>query len=826
MRRRLFNLGAMYVIMIPLSVQALDVKESEMNELRSWIGAKFEDKTYVEIGEPRIEVVENHDPVQVNNRNGRPMFLAGKEYNQGLYCHAPSHLDVIIPEGGSRFEALVGIDSNDQTSGGRGSVIASLVIDGVVTWKSEVLREGMPLVPVSVDLKNEKRFSLILADSGDGISCDQFDWAEARVILKGGKEVWLSDLPLVIPRPQPYTNEYPFSFVYADRSSRDRFHAWTRERSMIKLDDNRYARNLIYTDPDTGLQARFEAVEYKDFPVIEWTLYLKNTGTKDTPLIEKVLPLDTRFTRGGEGEYTLRYHTGDLCTADSYEPHQEVLAPNTHKTIANTGGRPTQSAFPYFNVGTSREGLLIVVSWAGQWSAQFTRDERFGLRVSAGQELTHFVLHPGEEVRSPMIVLMFWKGDPLTAQNLWRRWMIAHNLPRPGGKLPPAPMMEACSSHWFGEMINADSQSQKYFVDRYLEKGMQLDYWWMDAGWYVNQSGWPNTGTWEVDQKRFPGGFRPITDHIHSKGVKSLVWFEPERVTPGTWLYEQHPEWLLGKDGEQKLLNLGNPEAREWLTNHVDKILVEGGIDFYRQDFNMDPLPYWRANDTEDRRGITEIRHVEGYFAYWDELRKRHPEILIDSCASGGRRNDLETLRRAVPLLRSDYIMEPVGNQCHTYALSFWFPYYGTGTSKTSTYEVLSVLCPSFNACWDMRSEEIDWPRLAGIVREWKEYAPNFLGDYYPLTSYSLANDQWIAWQFNRPEVGEGMVQAFRRAESVFETARFRLNALDQEKIYKVWNTAGGQPIEQSGKDLMEQGLHVSMEERPMAVVYRYQSVK
>ena len=54
--------------------------------------------------------------------------------------------------------------------------------------------------------------------------------------------------------------------------------------------------------------------------------------------------------------------------------------------------------------------------------------------------------------------------------------------------------------------------------------------------------------------------------------------------------------------------------------------------------------------------------------------------MLIDSCASGGRRNDLETLRRAVPLLRSDYIMEPVGNQCHTYGIAFWYPYYGTGT--------------------------------------------------------------------------------------------------------------------------------------------------
>ena len=147
------------------------------------------------------------------------------------------------------------------------------------------------------------------------------------------------------------------------------------------------------------------------------------------------------------------------------------------------------------------------------------------------------------------------------------------------------------------------------------------------------------------------------------------MWFEPERVTAGTWLTDNHPEWILGgKDGG--LLNLGHPDARQWLTDHIDKLLTEQGIDLYRQDFNMDPLEFWRKNDPEDRQGITEIRHVMGYQAYWDELRRRHPDMLIDSCASGGRRNDLETLRRAVPLLRSDYIMEPVGNQCHTYTLA------------------------------------------------------------------------------------------------------------------------------------------------------------
>ena len=260
--------------------------------------------------------------------------------------------------------------------------------------------------------------------------------------------------------------------------------------------------------------------------------------------------------------------------------------------------------------------------------------------------------------------------------------------------------LAACSSHQFGEMIHANTANQKLFVDRYLEEGLKLDYWWMDAGWYVNRTGWPNTGTWEVDTQRFPGGLRPICDHAHAKGVKTIVWFEPERVTADTWLSTKHPEWILGGAGGG-LLNLGNPAARKWLTNHVDKLLTEQAIDLYRQDYNIDPLDFWRRDEPADRQGITEIRYVEGYLAYWDQLRRRHPDMLIDSCASGGRRNDLETLRRAVPLLRSDYIIEPVGNQGHTYGMSFWIPYYGTGTWRTRY----------------LHAAERDGPALHGLLR-------------------------------------------------------------------------------------------------------------
>src|ERR1019366_9787191 len=123
-------------------------------------------------------------------------------------------------------------------------------------------------------------------------------------------------------------------------------------------------------------------------------------------------------------------------------------------------------------------------------------------------------------------------------------------------------------------MTQANEQNQIEWTERFLEERIKIGHRWMDAGWYVNQSGWPNTGTWEVDTNRFPRGLRAVSDYAHKNGMRILVWFEPERVTADTWLTRNHPEWVLG-GAQGGLLNLGNVEARAWLIAHVDQLLTE-----------------------------------------------------------------------------------------------------------------------------------------------------------------------------------------------------------------------------------------------------------
>ncbi|MGQ9699045.1 MAG: alpha-galactosidase [Armatimonadota bacterium] len=613
----------------------------------------------------------------------------------------------------------------------------------------------------------------------------------------------------------------PFSFVYGGKSSGELLGSWRRSFSTRELDSASLEHTVSYADAETGLTLRCTAVEYRDFPVVEWTVWFHNEGGADTPTLEQIQGLDLRVPCGKSDEVVLHHHVGSPCTPTDYMPMATPLPAGGRLPIATTGGRSSNSVLPYFNLQSGDRGLILAIGWPGQWSAVFSREDDGTIAVRAGQELTHLRLRAGERIRTPLIVVMKWSGDRLDAQNLWRRFMLTHNMPRPDGK-PLGPYFAGCSSHQFGEMIHANEANQKEFIDRYLEEGLRIDYWWMDAGWYVNRTGWPDTGTWEVDRGRFPNGLRAITDHAHAKGVKCLLWFEPERVAPGTWLYENHPEWLIGRDGEQKVLNLGNKDAWRWLVDHVDKILREEGIDLYRHDFNIDPLGLWRACDAPDRQGMTENAYVVGFLAYWDELRRRHPGMLIDTCASGGRRNDIETLRRSVPLHRSDFIIDPEAQQQHTYGIAFWIPFYGAGVNGTDEYTFRSQMCPWNTGCWDVRRRDLDYGFLRRMYRQRRSVAHYYMGDYYPLTPYSTANDVWIAWQFHRPDIGEGMVQAFRRRESSYEAARFRLKGLEPDAAYVVRDLDSRRGRSYTGRELMEVGLRMEIARRPGAALLVY----
>jgi alpha-galactosidase len=614
----------------------------------------------------------------------------------------------------------------------------------------------------------------------------------------------------------------PFSFTYAGRSSGELLKSWPSSLTSTRLDADRTQHVLAWADGSSGVEVRCVAVDYADFPAVEWTVYLRNAGKEDTPILESLQGIDVTIERGPEREFVLHHWKGDTSAADLYQPLEQALNPGEVVRFAPVGGRGSNGAFPYYNLVTTGGGMILAVGWPGQWAASFARDAGRGVRLTAGQELTHLSLKPGEQVRTPLIALLFWQGDSLVrAQNLWRRWMWAHNVPRTADGRLPAPHLFGNTSMEFNEMCNANEENQKFFIDRYIEERVPINFWWMDAGWYPCGGDWPKTGTWEPDKQRFPRGLRAISDHAQARGMRTLVWFEPERVAQGTWLAQHHPEWLVGGT----LLNLGRPEARDWLTDHVDRLLREQGISLYRQDFNIDPLPYWRRNDTPDRQGVSENMHIQNYLSYWDALRRRHPSLVIDSCASGGRRNDLETMRRAIALHPTDYNYGDLpAKQAFHASLFQWLPCFGSNTVPVDTvnsYAFRSGHALNVVLGYDLRRKDLDYAMLRKLAAEWLQIAPCYQGDFYPLAPYNRDDFRWIAWQFDRPEHGDGVVEAFRRgkADSV---VTWCLSGLDPSARYSVTNLESGQTTTASGIELRGHGLRVEVQTKPGAAVIRY----
>jgi alpha-galactosidase len=598
------------------------------------------------------------------------------------------------------------------------------------------------------------------------------------------------------------------------------------------------------------------AIGFSDFPATEWTIYFKNTGKSDTSILENIKAFDyEEVVPIDHGDYpVLRYIDGDGESKGNlqFAPQEKVLVPGTTLNFVPLDGRPTDGCFPCYSIAWGKEITLIGLGWPGQWSTSFSVDKSGIFRHSGGQQTTHLVLHPGEEIRTPRVVLLHAPGnDWIEGQNLWRRWMRAHNMPHPGGAEPPVLRAGGGFMYdklgWGGDVQN--EKDQFALIDGFAREKIKLNVWWIDilgAGTWTKYSDKYITTpsdtvvSWDTDLKRFPNGLKAVSDHAGALGEKLCVWIEPEHVWGPNVVAQQHPEWLLQAPddsavkskinqglplGERKLLNLGNPAACDWLIDTLSKLIAKEGIGIYRQDFNITPLLFWQHADAPDRQGMTENLYVQGYLRLLDTLQEKFPKMLIDTCASGGRRDDLETLRRAVPLWRSDSWGPDVMQQTQSYGLALWVPYFGTGTHVTDAYAYRSSLGSSLMTSWDTRDPKLDYAALRKLEAEFWQAAPFFREDYYPLTEFNADATKWLAWQYNRPEKGDGLVQAFRRDKADEGTKTFPLQHLDPAAKYEITELDGAAAYEASGKDLMEKGLTVEIKDKPGAVVVVYRKM-
>jgi alpha-galactosidase len=659
-----------------------------------------------------------------------------------------------------------------------------------------------------------------------------------------------------------------FSFVYHGEPSASLLPGWQRQETVWSYPGGSQA--LIYLlDPLTGLKIRLTVSTFCATGALDWMVEFENTGKQDTPLIENILPLDILVPLPERERLRIHHARGSSCRMDDFLPLTTELKPaeagwSLHPAslrLAPQGGRSSNGTLPFVNLQRQGCGMVLGVGWSGQWQASFERS-REGLLLKAGMERTALTLRPAEKMRTPRLLLLPWEGaDPDLGTNLLRRVLIDHYLPRLDGKLVLPPSAQSLQAYFY-----LTGQAGEGYELRALPRAAALDLeaYWIDACWYGGQGEWwQEVGSWEVNRSRFPGGLRPISEAAHREGMQFVLWFEPERIRPNSRLHREHPEFLLSSphDADNLLFNLGNPQAWQYLVELISHQINAQGVDIYRQDFNFDPWPYWQAADEPGRVGMTEIRYVEGLYAFWDELRRRHPRLWIDNCASGGRRIDVETLKRALPLWPSDFLDTVglcagaglhIGNQCVSAGLARWVPLMGGGVWNFSPYSTRSHLTGGFTFGFHIAQEDLpageseallspneimargkslldeDFPmgQARAALAEWRSVRPFFLGDFYLLLPLTVSPHDWCAWQFHRADLQAGVALFFRRHLSPFPNLQVSLRGLEETARYEVSLSA---EYQEEPRRLLESAelarLTVDIAEAPGSRLLRYRRV-
>ena len=643
-----------------------------------------------------------------------------------------------------------------------------------------------------------------------------------------------------------------FSFLYGGKPFTECSYEATQE-----LRGNEVITTYRFED---GLKVTNIAKKYEKYGAWEWVNYLENVGTENTQIISELWDCDATFSMSHEekspaspwtpskeqvtyvmnpngsttvDEYDFYTHVDDSCKRKSF-----LFAEQKEKEYKCIGGRSSDGNAPFFNVHQAGRGYFFGIGWTGQWNAKIARKSD-GLSFQSKIEDTYFYLKPGEKIRTSSIVILPYEASVEDSQNLWRRFLREEITPIASrGATPPF-----CAGFW-GGTESSDLIRRIKIID---EAGIPFNHFWIDAGWYGRTTepsrnefsgDWgSHTGDWEVSPLIHPNGMKDVSDAIHQCGRRFVFWFEPERVRYSTEFAQQHPEYLIKNKFKENdhnlLLNLGDPAAFEYIATKLCEMIEDLHVDWYRQDFNFQPLDFWRSNDEENRRGITEIKHIMGMYRLWDLLLDRFPHLMIDNCASGGKRLDVETLRRSVPLWRSDAQCPadpiPELTQANHMNFSLWMPYSGTSPGRLyDTYRMRSSYAPCMSSNYSYSADEhfgenpaeIAW--LKAHSEEYLRIRPYFDEDVYHLTPPTRDDMTWCGVQWHRPESGDGMIQIFKREHCIYPEAHFTLRKIDTAKTYRFTDIDGG-TWEVSGKELTENGFSLRIEENRVAKIYFYE---
>lgn len=607
-------------------------------------------------------------------------------------------------------------------------------------------------------------------------------------------------------------SSYPFTFsVDGEKWNPDE---WTKTVNDSTEEIYRGGKTKYITFTKNSLEVTAEVTVFEKNASCQWTVYVKNTGDTNSGVISDFYALDSSFATGKADIY---YSIGSDTKAGDFSLVKKSLS--SARTFSGNEGKPTEKYMPYFNVNGAESGIVFGIGWTGQWDAQFSQKDG-NTAVTVRQQNFNAYLLPGEEVRSPLVSLTFYDNDnALKGFNQFRQWITDCVYPDNVTKNQYLVMEVA------GPLSTRTSDEIIEILDG-LEGDVfeHTDAFWMDAGWYSYNEGWyDGVGNWTVDTSRYDNGIIELSTYAKNKGLGHVLWYEPERVYPDTVFHKkgsENEQWLINTGDDNSMWNLANEDALEFYCEYICNSLKENGVTIYRQDFNFAPFEYWEKADAEyydGRTGICENHYVTNLYRYLDYLTENIDGLIIDNCASGGKRLDLEMTFRSIPFWRSDYncavhsdLFE--ATQSQTYGISFWLPMSGTAHNMTSEYSSRSAITPLMLMDFFAHThEDFDYHH---------EQKALMTGNYFPLDFGSYDKNKMLSMQYMSEDGADGVVLVYKRADVMKNEYTVILNGLYPDAQYEISDFDGIiETKKYTGSELMSEGLTIPLPDGEKAII-------
>lgn len=342
---------------------------------------------------------------------------------------------------------------------------------------------------------------------------------------------------------------------------------------------------------------------------------------------------------------------------------------NGIKTIETKRGvRTTEYENPSFMLGlgasaqeNSGEVIAGALAWSGNFRLAFQVDDQARCQFIGGMNpfASDYTLKAGESFETPRMILTYSNEGKNRASINLHRWAKAYNL-RAGNELRPIVL-----NSWEGAYFKFDADKLKGMMDGAAEMGVEV--FVLDDGWFGNKYPRNNAnaglGDWQVNQKKLPKGLEDLINYTASKGMRFGIWVEPEMVNPKSELAEQHPDWIVQRQNDRKmllernqlLLDLSNPKVQDFVFDVVDNLLkTHPKIAYIKWDANRHLQNFGSTYLSEKEQSHLFINYTRGLENVLKRLEEKYPSTIFQACASGGGRLDFGSMKHTHEFWASD----------------------------------------------------------------------------------------------------------------------------------------------------------------------------